>query len=53
MLLFFFSSIFNIEMATQKFTDFDFLFRYTLIGQLSQYNLAKLFLMKLKTTEDS
>ena len=45
------SSIFNIKMATQKFTNFDIFFKYTLRQQLSQYNLIKLFWMKLKTTK--
>ena len=47
-----FSSIFNIKMATQKFTNFDkFFFKCMLLWQLSQYNLTKLFWMKLKTTK--
>ena len=45
-----FSFIFNIKMATQKFINFDFFFKCTLTWQLSQYNLTKLFWMKLKTT---
>ena len=45
------SSIFNINMAAQKFTNFDKFFKCTLIWQLSQYNLTKLFQMKLKTTK--
>ena len=48
-----FSSIFNIKMTTQKFTNFDkfFLKKCTVMWQLSQYNLTKLFWMKLKTTK--
>ena len=47
-----FSSIFNIKIATQKFTNFDkVFFKCTLIWQLSQYNVTKLFHMKLKTTK--
>ena len=42
-------SIFNIKMATQKFINC--FFKCTLLWQLSQYNLTKLFQMKLKTTE--
>ena len=45
------SSIFNIKMATQKFTNFDVFLKCVLIWQLSQYNLTKLFQMKLKTTK--
>ena len=41
-----FSSIFNIKMATQKFTNFDEFFFYAQIWQLSQCNLTKLFWMK-------
>ena len=40
----FYSSIFNVKMATQKFTSFNKYF--LLIWQLSQYNLTKLFQMK-------
>ena len=48
----FFSSLFNIKMSTQKFTNFDFfLNRCTVRWQLSQYNLTKLCWMKLKTPE--
>ena len=43
-----FSSIFNI----QKFTGFGkFLKKFTLLWQLPQYNLTKLFWMKLKITK--
>ena len=45
-----FSSIFNIKMATQKFTNFDKFLKCILIWQLPQYNLTKLFQMKLETT---
>ena len=45
------SSIFNIKMPAQKFTNFDKFFKKcTLIWQLSQHKLTKLFQMKLKTT---
>ena len=40
-------------MATQKFTSFDVFFKCTLIWQLSQYNLTKLFWMKLKQLSHS
>ena len=44
-------SIFNTKMAMQKFTNFDKYFKKSmLIQQLLQYNLTKLFPMKLKTT---
>ena len=46
-----FSSIFNIKMATHKFTNFDGFFKYMLIWQLSHYNLTKLFPMTFKTTK--
>ena len=47
-----FSSIFNIKVAMKKFTNFDnFLKKSMLIWQLPQYNLTKLFWMKLKTTK--
>ena len=50
LLLFFFHQYY--KMATQKFTNFDKFFKkYTLIWQLSQYNLTKLFQMILKTTK--
>ena len=43
------SSIFTIKMAAQKFTNFAKCFlKCTLIGQLSRYNLTKLFRVKLK-----
>ena len=42
---------FNIKMAAQKFTSFGNFFKCILIRQLSQYNLTKLFQMKLKTTK--
>ena len=40
-------------MAAQKFTNVDKLFlnKCTLVQQLSQYNLTKLFLMKFKTSK--
>ena len=45
-------SIFNIKMAAQNFINFDKLFlKFTLIWQLSQYNLTKLFWMMLNTTK--
>ena len=37
-------------MAAQKFTNFDKFFKCRLIRQLSQYNLTKLFRMKLNTS---
>ena len=47
-----FSSIFNIKIVTQKFTNFDkFFCKCMLIWQLSQYNSTKLFRIKLKTTK--
>ena len=46
-----FLSIFTIKMATQKLTNLDVFFKCMLIWQLSQYNLTKLFHMKLKTTK--
>ena len=43
------SSIFNIKMATQKFTNFDKFFKKcTLIWQLWQYDLTELFWIKLR-----
>lgn len=49
-----FSSIFNIKMATQKFTNFDVFLKCLLIQQLSQYeyNIMKLFQMKCKKTKN-
>ena len=44
-------SISSIKTATQKFISFDKFFKCTLIGQLLQYNVTKLFQIKLKTTE--
>ena len=39
-------------MYAQKFTNFDkFFFNCMLIWQLSEYNLTKLFQMKLKTAK--
>ena len=47
-----FSSIFSIKMTTQKFINFgNFFKKRLLIWQLSQYNLTKLFWMKLKVTK--
>ena len=48
----FFSLIFSIKMATQEHNLVKFFFKYLLIPQLSQYNIAKLFLMKLKITKN-
>ena len=47
-----FSSIFNVKMATQKFTNFDkfFFLMYADMTAVT-YNLTKLFRMKLKTTK--
>ena len=47
----FFSFIFSIKMATQKYNLDKFFLKYMLIQQLSQYNITKLFLMKLKITK--
>ena len=44
------TSIVKIKVFTEKFTNFDF-FECTLIWHLSQYNLIKLFWMKLKATK--
>ena len=44
-----FSSILNIKMATQKSSPILFFLNEALIWQWSQYNLTKLFWMKLKT----
>ena len=44
-----FSSICNIKMAMQKFTNFDKSFKCKLTWQLSQCNLTTVFQMKLKT----
>ena len=47
-----FSSILNIKMAIEKFTNSGKFFKkYMLIWQLLQYNLTKLFQMKLKITK--
>ena len=42
-----FSSIFNIKMATQKFTSFDVLLKMRADMTQSRYSLTKLFRMKL------
>ena len=46
-----FSSIFNIKSGCRNIQQFGKSFKYTLLWQLSQYNLTKLFRMKLKTTK--
>ena len=46
-----FSSIFTIEMAKEKFTNFDKFFFNAHCMTAVKYNLTKLFQMKLKTTK--
>ena len=47
----FFPSIFSLKTATQNSLILILFFNARLIWQLSQYNLTKLFQMKLKTTK--
>ena len=47
----FFSFTFSIKMVTQKYNLDKAFLNYVLLQQLSQYNITKLFLKKLKITK--